>query len=731
MARARVETLHNWLGEPDRIAADPFRLLRNVAHAHALAEASAQSPADDERRRARELIIRLIEHRELLGDAVALHDALLVKIGLYPYLEAEELSGPELFEFEAHRPLGDFGDAFIWHREQAHAYAHIMDGRNVVLSAPTSFGKSRVIDGVLASGKFSNVVMIVPTIALIDETRRRLSRLLGDTHKVVTHVDQDADSKTVYVLTQERVLEFDELPAIDLFIVDEFYKLSVDDDEEGPDDRTRLLNLAFFRLWQTGAQFYLLGPNIGDINKKTLNRLDCVWINSWDTTVSVEVIPRIDERPLEERLLEVGHECREREERTLVYCSSLDRAEAVAFSLAKAGLGVPIGVAGEAADWMATNYHPKWRAAKALRAGIGVHHGQIPRALGHYIVSAFDRGEINFLVCTSTLIEGVNTKAKNVVVLDQTIGAETPIDLFTYNNIRGRTGRMGAHISGRVYVFEEPPAPPLKEVDIPILSQTEEAPPDLFLGVESEHVETGPRQRLDDMLAESPLDRSVFEASPTVGLRDQLKLAAAIEGLPEEKAALISWGGLYPLSEQIRPIFELVFEEVFGNKRQKNSPFGAVSAGQLVLWIDRLGNSSYSVPRILDEQVKYAEENDHNPDDFILSFLKFLRSGLSFEAPRWLRAADAIQRAILPRFGLPPGDYEPYIGKLENLFLPYPLAALDEYGVPTELIRRLTGRLEEAEEIDKLLELFADLDPSALDLSPFEELLLRNAQSDL
>src|SRR3954451_19710329 len=111
-----------------------------------------------------------------------------------------------------------------------------MDRRNVVLSAPTSFGKSRVIDGVLASGKFSNVVMIVPTIALIDETRRRLSRLLGDTHKVVTHVDQDADSKTVYVLTQERVLEFDELPAIDLFIVDEFYKLSVDDDEEGPDD---------------------------------------------------------------------------------------------------------------------------------------------------------------------------------------------------------------------------------------------------------------------------------------------------------------------------------------------------------------------------------------------------------------------------------------------------------------------------------------------------------------
>lgn len=251
-------------------------------------------------------------------------------------------------------------------------------------------------------------------------------------------------------------------------------------------------------------------PNIGDITKETLNRLNCVWINSWDTTVSVEVISRIDERPVEERLLEVARECRGREERTLVYCSSPPRAEAIGLSLAEAGVGVPGVVAKEAADWMATHYHPRWRAANALRAGVGVHHGQLPRALGHYVVSAFDEGEINFLVCTPTLIEGVNTKAKNVVVLDQTIGTETPIDLFTYNNIRGRTGRMGSHISGRVYVFEEPPAPPLKEIDIPILSQTEEVPADIFLGVESEQVESGPRQRLDDLLAASPLDREVF-----------------------------------------------------------------------------------------------------------------------------------------------------------------------------------------------------------------------------
>jgi hypothetical protein len=710
---------------------DPFSLLRDVSHAYALAEAQAEGPADEEWRRARELIIRLIERRNELGDASSIHDALLSRIGLYPYLEPDDLRGADLFAFEAHRPPGDFGEKFVWHREQANAYAQLVDGRNVILSAPTSFGKSRVIDGVLATGKFSTVVVIVPTIALIDETRRRLSRLLGDRYKVVTHVGQEPGPDTIYVLTQERVLEFEELPPVQLFVIDEFYKLAMEDTEDGaPDDRARLLNLAFYRLWKSGAQFYLLGPNIGGISSSTLSRLDCVWIDSWDTTVSVEVIPRIDDRPKGERFFEVARECAERKEPTLVYCSSPEGAEALALEIAEASLGVPKGVAVEAGRWMTENYHPRWRAAKAMMAGVAVHHGQLPRALGHYAVGAFDRGEVNFLICTPTLIEGVNTKAKNVIVYDQTIGTQTPIDLFTYNNIRGRSGRMSAHISGRVFVFEEPPPPPLQEVDIPILSQTEEAPPDLFLSLDDAEVEPGPRQRLEQMLATSPLDRSVFEASPTVGLDDQLRLAAAIEELASEDALLFSWGGPYPRAEEILPLFEIVFDQVLSERRRSRHPFGAISAGQLVVWIEKLDHGG-TARSLLTEQVDYAIREGHDADDFILSVLKFLRSGLTFEAPRWLRAADAIQKVVLRSLGWKPGEYEPYIGKLENLFLPYPLAALDEYGVPVELIRKLSGELADIEDIDPLLERFAEIDSGTLDLSPFETLIVRSAQDDL
>ena len=129
-------------------------------------------------------------------------------------------------------------------------------------------------------------------------------------------------------------------------------------------------------------------------------------------------------------------------------------------------------MASEAAGWVAENYHPDWHFVKALRKGIGVHHGRIPRALAHYVVSAFNSDAIRFLVCTSTLIEGVNTKAKNVIIYDDKINKKS-IDFFTFNNIKGRSGRMGQHYIGHVYLFNPAPTDPLPFVDIPVsASQT-------------------------------------------------------------------------------------------------------------------------------------------------------------------------------------------------------------------------------------------------------------------
>ncbi|MBM7331898.1 DEAD/DEAH box helicase [Agrobacterium sp. S2] len=95
-----------------------------------------------------------------------------------------------------------------------------MSGENVILSAPTSFGKSLVVDAILAAGRYRNAAVVVPTIALMDETRRRLAKL-ADRYKVITHGSQRRGERNLYVMTQERLLELGDIPDLDFFVIDE------------------------------------------------------------------------------------------------------------------------------------------------------------------------------------------------------------------------------------------------------------------------------------------------------------------------------------------------------------------------------------------------------------------------------------------------------------------------------------------------------------------------------
>ena len=138
-------------------------------------------------------------------------------------------------------------------------FSLLISGKSVVLSAPTSFGKSLIIDAVISTHKYSNIVIIVPTISLIDETRRRLNQKFSSDYKIITHSSQQASTKNIYVLTQERALEKDLIQEVDFFVIDEFYKLSLWSDNT---DRCVLLNEAFYRLYKKCRHFYMLGPNI-------------------------------------------------------------------------------------------------------------------------------------------------------------------------------------------------------------------------------------------------------------------------------------------------------------------------------------------------------------------------------------------------------------------------------------------------------------------------------------
>ena len=59
----------------------------------------------------------------------------------------------------------------------------------------------------------------------------------------------------------------------------------------------------------------------------------------------------------------------------------------------------------------------QWIVTMALKKGIGVHHGLVPKYIQNEIIDLFNNGVLKVLISTTTITEGVNTTAKNMFVL--------------------------------------------------------------------------------------------------------------------------------------------------------------------------------------------------------------------------------------------------------------------------------------------------------------------------
>jgi len=374
----------------------------------------------------REFVIRILEKQERLSHGYReIIDDLAMQVGLYPYVSAlTDLSLRNALMHAAHRADGTMDD-YVLHSSQARVLRRLLDGESIILSAPTSFGKSLLIDVIISAKNFDNIVLIVPTLALVEETRRRMSRFI-DNYSIITSSNQKVTGKNIFVFTQERFLSMEsDIPKIDFFAIDEFYKLSISNDG----GRSTLLNQAFLRLSNTGAQFYLLGPSIKAIPEIVKEKLDCKFLIENFQTVAIE-LHFLEKKPNKEEslanLLDVI------DGQTMIYCQS----PASTRKLLKSYLDVrniektTDQELVEAAKWTSTNYHDEWLVSIALQHGIGIHHGKLPRSLGRFMIRAFEEGKIKVLLCTSTLIEGVNTSAKNVIVYDSMLNRKS-LDFFT------------------------------------------------------------------------------------------------------------------------------------------------------------------------------------------------------------------------------------------------------------------------------------------------------------
>ena len=628
----------------------------------------------------RELVIRALEKRDDLEKGYRdIIDELAMQVGLYPYVTGlGELSLRSAILHAAHRADGEMNN-FVLHSSQARVLRKLMAGESIILSAPTSFGKSLLIDITISAKDFKNIVLIVPTLALVEETRRRMSRFM-DRYSIITSSNQRLGEQNIFVLTQERFLAIeDEITEIDFFAIDEFYKLSISN--EG--GRATQLNQAFLKLSKTGAQFYMLGPSIRAIPDIIKEKLDCSFILEDFQTVAIE-LHIVSKKPNRaEALAKLLYTV---DGQTMIYCQSPASTRKVLKSYLELR-SVEISLDEElieAARWTAAHYHDQWLVSVALQHGIGIHHGRLPRSLGRFMVRAFEEGKLKILLCTSTLIEGVNTAAKNVIIYDNKLNRKA-LDIFTFNNIRGRSGRMFRHFVGHVYVFDAPPQEKLPFVDMPAINPTKTTPGSLLIQLSENEVPDFLRAKVDKLLNQEILPIDLLKHLSGIEPEYLLDTAKHLFGLDVRELEKCSWSSR-PQYEDILFSSGIIWDLLDGAASARQSSMR--SASMMTLWVWKLYRTR-NVPLFRKNMIKNQIDRNTSPDDAVENVLAFLRGWASFNYPKYLTALSEVANYVLTKRGLKGCNYIPFAASIEHLFQPSSFSALEEYGLPTEISEKL------------------------------------------
>ena len=83
----------------------------------------------------------------------------------------------------------------------------LLSGRNLFLSAPTSFGKTFVVLEYIKRNEPSlrNIVFIVPTIALMNELVFKMNKLFSDSFNICVNEQESLADKNIFVFVLFRI----------------------------------------------------------------------------------------------------------------------------------------------------------------------------------------------------------------------------------------------------------------------------------------------------------------------------------------------------------------------------------------------------------------------------------------------------------------------------------------------------------------------------------------------
>ena len=418
--------------------------------------------------KARSRVISLLNDvDEAQEEYSPLMNHLIRAVGLLPYLHLDTADWQERFASEVFKTDIGGGKEAVLHTEQSSVLKRLLAGENLAISAPTSFGKSFIIDAFIAIRHPNIVVLIVPTIALADEARRRLTRKFSTEYKIITTTDAALAEKSILVFPQERAFAYlPHLRSIDILIVDEFYKASARFD----DVRSSTLLNTMVELGKRAKQRYYLAPNISSINDNPFTEgMSFAAIDFKTVITRVWSLYRQkgneeNKDAFKERILaafakrDLG--------KTLIYAGTYSGIGKVCEILKRERSVNPTELLNNFSSWIRVNYGRDYQLSRFVRRGFGIHNGQLHRSLSQIQIKLFEEEDgLDTIVSTSSIIEGVNTQAENVILWSVKNGGNN-IDYFTYRNIIGRAGRAFKYFIGKVFLLEEPPRQEATELNL-------------------------------------------------------------------------------------------------------------------------------------------------------------------------------------------------------------------------------------------------------------------------
>jgi len=325
----------------------------------------------------------------------------------------------------------------------------ILENDNIFVSAPTSFGKTFVALEFIKrhENMLKNIIFIVPTLALMNELLKKIYDYFSDKFNICINSSEDLEDKNIFIFVPERsdnvFIEKIKDVEIDLLVFDEIYKLKAEKKKDiTDDDRLISMNKVYLFLIDKAKKIILLGPFIRKITFDQ-TKLDIVKFYTNYMPVCNKV-SKINSNDWQNDLFD---------DKTLVY---FKRPEEIYFKVNSLIMNVEIKPEllikyREEIKYLENEIGNNWYVIELLKRGIGIHHGKTPMFLRKFYETEYNLGSITTLLCTSTLMEGINTPTNKLFIVGEINNS------FELNNLIGRVGRLNPQhpIIGNVFICND------------------------------------------------------------------------------------------------------------------------------------------------------------------------------------------------------------------------------------------------------------------------------------